>query len=180
MSDQHKPPVAPMDKDTLLRKALQLLAKRDYAAAEIEARLRPRSGSDEDLNWVLARLRDAGYVDDARVAVRKAKALREEALVGRRRAELDLERRKLEASAVHQGLSAAYQDVDEASLALRYLQEKLSRYLQNDALEDARQLQRAYGQLRRAGFRHGDVVRALRQYSRLAEEIDDVAQAADE
>ncbi|MCW5965528.1 MAG: RecX family transcriptional regulator [Bryobacterales bacterium] len=166
---------ARLGRDDLLDKALRLLGKQDYAHAEIEARLRPRAHAEADVSWVMAKLSEAGFLDDARVAGRKALQAREQRLVGRKRAEEDLRMRQLRESAVAEGIQSAYHGVDERDLALRFLREKLAGFLLGEKLEEPKQLQRAYGRLRRAGFAHADSVRALRKHSRLAMNLDEFA-----
>lgn len=180
MSDEAKPRKAPLEREALLAKSLKLLGSRDYARAELAGRLAARAVSGEDVDWVLAKLREAGYLDDTRLAARKALQAREEKLVGRRRAEEELRQRRVEEAAIARGLAPAYADTNEGELALRYLRERMTAFLRDEQLEDQKQLHRAYGRLRRAGFRHGDTVRALRQHSRLAAGLDELAEPDEE
>ena len=165
----------PLSRNALLEKALRLLGRQDYALAELEGRLKPRASTEDDVAWVIGKLREAGFIDDSRVALRRAMSARELRLVGRRRAEQELRQRCLENSAISRGIEAAYRGVEEEELALRYLREKLPTYLRDDKLEDRKVLQRAYGRLRRAGFTHGDSIRALRNHSLLAGSLDEFA-----
>lgn len=166
---------APLTRDELLEKALRLLGNQDYARAEIEARLRTRARVEADVAWAMSKLSEAGFLDDARVAGRKARQAREHRLIGRKRAEEELRIRKLEESAIAAGIDSAYAGVDEGDLALQFLREKLAGFLRGEKLEDPKQLQRAYGRLRRAGFTHADSVSALRKHSRLAMNLDEFA-----
>ncbi len=174
MDDAIKP-VNPLGREELLNKALRLLAQQDYARAEIEARLRLRAAAEADIEWVIAKLSESGFLDDARVAQRKALQAREQKLVGRRRAEDELRVRNIDESAITRGIGSAYEGVDEGELALKFLREKLRSFLEGERLEDLRHLQRAYGRLRRAGFAHAHAVAALRAHSRLAEGLDEFA-----
>lgn len=164
----------PLSREALLEKALRLLGQRDYAAAELRTRLEVRAGSEEDVVWVMERLHGVGFLNDASVAERRARSGKEQRLVGRRRVGQELAARLVEPAAIEQGLAAAYGDVDEGELALRFLREKLASFL-GGRLEDAKQLQRAYGRMRRAGFSHGATVRALREHSQLAGNMDELA-----
>lgn len=165
----------PLDRDQLMAKALKLLGQRDYAQAELQDRLNRRAASAEDVAWVLAQLQSANFVNDVYVAERRAVTGKEQRLVGRRRVAQEMAAQRLDPEAIEQGLSAAYDDVDEDQLALRFLREKLSPFLLDNKLEDAKQLQRAYGRLRRAGFPHASTIRALRQHSELAGSFDEMA-----
>jgi len=123
----------------------------------------------------LERLEGARFLDDGSVAERRARSGKEQRLVGRRRVEQELQARQVDPDAIREGVSAVYDDVDEDELARRFLQEKLRTFLASGKLEDPKELQRAYGRMRRAGFPHGSTVRALRQYSELAGNFDEMA-----
>ena len=48
--------------------AMAMLARRDYSAAQLRTKLAQRGQSADDIEAALARLREDGYLDDARVA----------------------------------------------------------------------------------------------------------------
>ena len=53
---------------SLRERALRLLARRDYAEAELRAKLAPHAGADDDLAAVIGQLASVGYVSDSRCA----------------------------------------------------------------------------------------------------------------
>lgn len=165
----------PLEREALLDKALRWLGQRDYAVAELKTRLASRAASEEDVAWVVERLEGAQFLDDGSVAERRARTGREQRLVGRRRVEQELQARQVDPDAIREGIASAYEDVDEEALALRFLREKLAGFLRGRKLEEPKELQRAYGKMRRAGFPHGAVVRALRRHSELAGGFDEMA-----
>lgn len=175
MMDSEKPMRAPLKREALLEKALRWLSQRDFSVAELKTRLKTCAGSEYDVEWVLERLEGARFLDDGSVAERRARSGKEQRLVGRRRVEQELQARQVDPDAIREGVSAVYDDVDEDELARRFLQEKLRTFLASGKLEDPKELQRAYGRMRRAGFPHGSTVRALRQYSELAGNFDEMA-----
>ncbi|MCU0227151.1 MAG: recombination regulator RecX [Bryobacterales bacterium] len=163
----------PLDRSQLLDKALRLLGTHDYARAEIQRRLQARAGDPADVNWVLDKLQEAGFLNDARVAEHKAILARDHRLLGQRRARQELRAKLLAPDAVEAAIQQIYQDTDEAELALQFLQRKSPGLLTGQQLEDPKLLQRAYGRLRRAGFSHAHATQALRRHSQLAASLDD-------
>jgi regulatory protein len=169
-----------LDASELLNYALKLLGSRDYAEKELRSRLSSRAAAEPDVDHVVARLRELGFLDESRFARVKAEDAASRRLVGRRRILLELEGREVESEVIERVVEEAYEGRDEAALALAHLETRLGSFLREGALEDERTLQRAYGRLRRAGFRHADVVTALRAHSRLAARMDEFAPDAEE
>ncbi|MCZ2154033.1 MAG: RecX family transcriptional regulator [Bryobacterales bacterium] len=163
----------------LLERALKLLSVRDYSEHELRARLEPREAAEGDVDQILTRLRDLGFLDESRFAARKAADAATRRLVGKRRVLQELEARELDPTTISQAVERAYEGADEDALALAHLEKHLAPMLREERLEDPRGLQRAYGRLRRAGFSHASSVGALRAHSRLAASLDDF-EAADE
>jgi regulatory protein len=60
---------------TALQDATKALARRDRSAADLTAYLERRGAPADEAAAAVARLRDAGYVDDARFAAARAEAL---------------------------------------------------------------------------------------------------------
>lgn len=173
----NKPPKPPrlLDRTQLLEKALRMLGTQDYARNEMRRRLQPRAADPADVPWVLGRLEESGFLNDARVAEQKAVLARDHRLLGQRRARQELRAKLLTPDAVEAAIQQTYQGTDEAALALQFLQRKSPGLLTGQQLEDPKQLQRAYGRLRRAGFSHAHATQALRRYSQLAANLDDFA-----
>lgn len=164
----------------LLNHALKLLGSRDYAEKELRTRLSSRAAVETDVDEVVARLRELGFLDESRFARGKAEDAASRRLVGKQRIALELESREVEREVIERVVEEAYEGRDETALALAHLETRLGSFLREGALEDERTLQRAYGRLRRAGFRHADVVTALRAHSRLAARMDEFAPDAEE
>jgi len=62
---------------TALEAAAKALARRDRSAADLTAYLERHGTTPEEAGDAVARLRDAGYVDDTRYAARRAEVLAE-------------------------------------------------------------------------------------------------------
>jgi SOS response regulatory protein OraA/RecX len=165
-------PRSPLGPEKLLEKALRLLSSRDYSVAELQTRLLRYAANADDVQRVLEQLRSVRFVDDRAVADRKSARAKEQ-LLGRRRVEQELLALQLEREIIAETVESHYEAVDEDSLALCHLEQKLASLLRAGQLEDPKHLQRAYGRLRRAGFGHTACVHALRRHSKLAEQMDD-------
>lgn len=179
MREDHPSAKKPLNPAELLERALKLLAARDYAERELRERLAARAGSEEEMDAVVARLRELGFLNESRFAERKAADAAGRRLVGRQRVARELEARELDPSVVAQAVDTAYAGRDETAMALAHLERKLSAMLSGNGLEEPRTLQRAYGRLRRAGFGHSASVTALRAHSRLAADLDEFAAGED-
>jgi len=66
-----------MDAASVLDAALRALARRDLTVVELEARLERAGFGAGDRERAVAYLREAGYLDDARVALERARRLAE-------------------------------------------------------------------------------------------------------
>jgi regulatory protein len=170
----------PFTASELMDYALKLLGARDYAEKELRSRLSSRAAAETDIDHAVARLRELGFLDESRFARGKAEDAASRRLVGKRRILGELEGREVEKEVIERAVEDAYEGRDEAALALAHLETRLRNFLREGALEDEKTLQRAYGRLRRAGFRHADVVAALRMHSRLAARLDEFAPDDDE
>lgn len=171
---------APLEASQLLDYALKLLGARDYAEKELRARLGSRAAAEADVDGVVARLRELGFLDESRFALWKAEDAASRRMVGKRRIRQELEGREIDKDAIDRAMESAYEGREEAAMALAHLETRLSTFLREGALEEERTLRRVYGRLRRAGFRHADAVSALRVHSRLAARMDDLAPDDDE
>ena len=132
---------------------LRLLTRRDYAAAELDERLRRKGAPDEVRAAALERLRELDLIDDARVAeaLVRAGAHRKGRLALRR----DLRQRGVDAAAVDAALRPLDDD-QQADAARGVLRKEGWRFASGDARKDRA---KAAGFLRRRGF-DGDAVGA--------------------
>lgn len=105
--------------------ALRLLTRRGYAEAELHGRLLDKGYSAADVDGVLARCRELGYLDDAHFAQQRALALLRNGRAVGRRACLDLRHRGIAAELAAAAVAAAEgehppQELLRAQLARRY------------------------------------------------------------
>lgn len=105
--------------------ALRLLTRRNYAEAELTARLLGKGYSAEETATALGRCRDLGYLDDAHFAQQRALALLRNGRAVGRRARLDLRQRGIDEDLAAAAVTAAEiehppQELLQAQLARRY------------------------------------------------------------
>ncbi len=103
---------------SLRDRALRLLARRDYAQAELRAKLAPHAGADDDLAALLGQLAESGFVSDTRCAEQVSR--RHQGKHGPLMIERDLRRRGIGHELINQVVAAARAtEFDEALAILR-------------------------------------------------------------
>lgn len=157
--------VSKLTQDKLYEYALRALGRRPHTSAELRAKLARRSAEEADVEDVIARLRDNGYVDDGLVAESHSEFRRDYALVGQKRVLDELRRRGVDSSTAERAVEGAYAEADEAGLARNFLRRKLGQDLKGAKVEGRRELNRLYGALARAGFEPHVIADALREVS---------------
>lgn len=145
-SDRH------WDEARTVRYLLSLLARRDYARAELEARLSRRGVPPTVAEAALARLAELDLLDDARVAEAYVRAHAQRK--GWRALDRDMARRGVGEDARAEALSALDEDQQEAT-ARAVLDKHAWRFASGDRPKDRA---KAASFLTRRGF-EGDVVR---------------------
>ena len=152
---------------------LAMLARRELSEARLRERLRRKDHGDEAVEAAVARLRQAGAVNDRRVAV---SAARTEAQIRSRGRGYVL--RKLEALGVPTEIAAdavdeVFGSLDESALLVRALSRRLRG--PSPSIRDQAHFRRLYQQLVRQGFQPSAVIAALKQRARRTEVPDDDA-----
>ncbi|HUX67951.1 MAG TPA: RecX family transcriptional regulator [Terriglobales bacterium] len=158
---------APLDADGLYEKAVRSLAQRGRSESELRRRLGPRAASAGALEAALARLRDHGYLDDARLAQSAAAHQKEGLRHGRARALRELQGRGLANELAQAAVAAAYAGENEDALLRAYVKKKRLR-----RPEELRQAASLYRKLRLAGFSAAACQRCLRAWRVEAEWVE--------
>jgi len=138
--------------DELYQYAVGALARRMRSVAELKRLLRPRVEADSEygrtlVGLVIRRLKDQGYLNDARYAAAYSSFRRDNERFGSRRVTTDLKAKGVHAEVIEQAVDAAYRQVDEEKLAREYLRRK-----RLAKPKDQKQAARIFRQLVRAGF----------------------------
>src|ERR1700741_1085382 len=98
-------------------RAVKLLAAKPRSIAELRERLlRGKNINEEDVETVIARLREYGYLNDERFAFSYASYKVKQKPVGRRRLERDLKFKKIDSSVANEALEMVYAETPEEQL----------------------------------------------------------------
>lgn len=132
--------------------AVGALGRRMRSVAELKRLLRPRVEADTEygqtlVELVIRRLKDQGYLNDARYAAAYSSFRRENEKFGRRRVITDLKIKGVHAEVIEKAVESVYGDVSDERLAREYLKRK--RLVKP---KDKKQSARIFRQLMRAGF----------------------------
>jgi regulatory protein len=138
--------------DDLYEYAVGALARRMRSVAELKRLLRPRVEAETEygqtlIELVIRKLKDQGYLNDARYAAAYSSFRRENEKFGRRRVITDLKIKGVHAEVIEKAVESVYGDVSDESLARQYLKRK--RLVKP---KDKKQSARIFRQLMRAGF----------------------------
>ncbi|MGH9519104.1 MAG: hypothetical protein ACRD2D_05615 [Terriglobales bacterium] len=148
-----------LDEEALYQKAVQALARRDRSEREMRQWLRPRAATAAAIEAVVARLRDHGYLNDARMAVHRAAYDAEVNRHGSERALRNLRARGVAAPLAAQAVAQSYRGRNENAQLRAYLRKK-----RIAAPHDPRRTAQVFRRLRLAGFSTAACTAALRAW----------------
>ncbi len=161
--------------DQLLNLALRALGGRAYSTGELRQKLLKRATGPEDVEAVLAKLKQSGYLDDQRFAEHYAAARLENQGLGKMRVLRDLRQRRVAGKLAEQVTDRTYQDTNEPELIKAFLERKYRGKKLGTFLADEKNLAGAYRRLVYAGFSSGASIKALKQYAKQAEALEELA-----
>lgn len=146
------------DADSLYQVAVKALARRARSIGEMRALLGRKKAAKQDIEAVLRRLKENGYLDDARFARSFITSRLENDRVGPRRVRHDLAARRVHPELAQKAIRAAYEEVDERALLRDYLRRKVRL---TKPPEKPSAVASLYRRLLRAGFASDTIVREL-------------------
>ena len=151
-------------RERVFQRAAKLLAARQRSVAELRERLLAgRGATTTNVEEVIARLREYGYLDDAKFAEAYASLRLRERPIGRRRLERDLSVKKVDKQTAGAALDEIFAATPEAELIDRAIAKRLRLRGRPQSREDARKL---FDHLLRQGFGFelvSEKVRSLRK-----------------
>ena len=167
-------PAKKLDVEGLLGYAARTLASRAQSSGELREKLKRRAERREDVDEVMRRLKDAGYLNDKRFAESFASWKRENGGVGKTRVLRDLMARRVAPALAKQTADAAYRQVDEIAMIEKFLERKYRGKDLGAMLTEEKNLASAYRKLRTAGFSLGNSIRVLKRYAAEAERLEEM------
>ena len=163
----------PLDKNGLIAYAAQALSARALTTSELREKLKRRAAEPSDIDDVLARLKESGYLNDQRFAESYASWRRDDGGFGKTRVLRDLMVRRVAPAVAKQASEAAFQGTDEVAMIEAFLQRKYRGKDLGALLQEQKHLASAYRKLRMSGFSTGNSIRVLKRYAEQAELLED-------
>jgi regulatory protein len=147
--------------------AVGALARRMRSVAELKRLLRNRVEADTEIGktlveLIVVRLKDQGYLNDAKYAAAFSSYRRDNEKFGRMRVVNDLKAKGVHGDVIEKAVSSVYDDVKEESLARAYLRRKRLQKPKDD--KDQKQAARIFRQLMRAGFGSKTIFTILKKW----------------
>jgi regulatory protein len=152
------------DESELYQYALGALARRMRSVAEMKRLLRQRVEMETEIGRTLVelvtrRLKDQGYLNDAKYAAAYSAFRRDNEKFGRRRVTTDLKVKGVVGEVLDKAIESAYAEVHEEKQAREYLRRKRVKKPQ-----DKKQAARVFRQLMRAGFGSKTIFKILKKW----------------
>jgi len=155
-----------LDATALWEYALRLLGRRAQSQSELRRKLATRAEREEDVDPLIDRLREYGYLDDARFAETFAGARLANDRLGKSRVLRDLRSKRVAPAVAEKAVREAYSGIDETVLIEEFAERRILRHGSGERLNDPKELASAYRKLVRAGFRAADILNVLRRLAR--------------
>jgi regulatory protein len=167
-----KRPPQPLDREKLLNVALRALGARAHSSGELREKLRRRAQNQDDVDAVLAKLKEAGYLNDRQFAEAYAAARLQDQGLGKMRVLRDLRQRRVAPQLAEQVTEQTYQKTNETDLIEEFLRRKYRGKQLATFLSEEKNLAAAFRRLRYAGFSAGQSIRVLKRFAAQPEVLD--------
>jgi regulatory protein len=150
--------------EELYEYAVGALARRMRTVAELKRLLRQKVKAETEfgktlVELIIRKLKDQGYLNDAKYAAAYSSFRRDNEKFGRLRVVTDLKVKGVHGDVIDQAVSAAFDEVNEEKQARAYLQRK-----RLAKPTDQKQSARIFRQLVRAGFRSKTIFTILKKW----------------
>ena len=152
--------------------ALKLLGGRAQSAGELREKLRRRAARADDVEEILSRLKEHRYLDDRRFAEGFAASRLANDRHGRARVIQDLRQHRVAPALAERTVKEVYRDVDEQALIEEWIRRKYRTAPREGLFAEDKDLAAAYRRLVRAGFRTGEIVKALKRFAKNPDLLD--------
>lgn len=159
----------------LFEYAVKSLGVRAQSSEELRTKLRRRASLASDVDSTITRLKEIGYLDDARFAQSYANARLENEGFGKTRVLNDLRQRRVTGNMADAAVQQTFEGKEEDALVDAFIQRRMPRVARGEKLKEQKDLAAAYRKLLRAGFSSGVALRALKKCALQPEVIDDIA-----
>jgi len=154
--------------------AIKILMRRAHSVSEMKKALIRRTADDDLIQKVIARLKQNGYIDDARYAKQFTRQRTEGRKQGKFRISRDLRARGVPDRHIDAALKEASETTDESAMVRQRIERKLRSY--RGAISE-KKMASLYSSLLRAGFSSDVVRRELKAMTK--EEVPDVEEGSE-
>ena len=161
-----------LDTERLWAYALKLMGGRAYSIGELRDKLGRRAERAGDIDEILRRLKDSGYLNDERFAEGFAAARLANDKFGSTRVIRDLRQRRVAPALAERTVHKLYADVNEQAMIEDWIRRKYRSASRDNLFATDKEMAAAFRRLVRAGFRSGDVLRTLKRFTRNPELLD--------
>jgi regulatory protein len=161
-----------LDAAALWEYALKVLAGHACSAGELREKLRRRAERAGDVDDVLARLKESGYLNDQRYAEGYAASRLSGEKFGRTRVIHDLRQHRVAPALAERTVEKVYRDVDEPALIEEWIRRKYRTAEREGLFAEKKDLASAYRRLVRAGFRSGEILKVLKRFAKNPDLLD--------
>ena len=163
--------------DELFAYSVKKLAGRASTIGELRTSLLARALESSDVEGVIARLKDYGYLNDAKFAESFASARLDNEGLGKSRVLRDLRQRRVAPDLAQRTVSKVYAGKDELVLIEEYIRRKYRTTDREGLFETDKELAAAYRRLIRAGFTSGNSIRVLKRFAANPDLLDEIENA---
>lgn len=152
--------------------AIRQLTARALSVGDLKAKLRQRAARVEDVDEVVAALKEAGALNDTRFAEHFSARRAVSGAYGKQRVMVELMKRRVAGKVAEKAVAEAFEGQDEVALIEGWLERKYRNQDLGALLQEPAKLAGVYRRLRQAGFATGPAVRVLKRFAAQAEELE--------
>jgi regulatory protein len=161
-----------LDSGKLLDYALRTLSGRAHSLGELREKLKRRAENADDIDGVMLKLKESGYLNDRRFAEGFASSKLSNQGFGRMRVLRDLRQKRVAPKLAEQVVEQTFRETDETQLVESWLERKYRGKPLSTLLSNPSTLATVFRRLRYAGFSASVSIRVLKRYAQAAEELE--------
>lgn len=169
----------PLDREGLMAYSARILSSRAQTISELRVKLKKRAAHAEDVDDVLGRLKELGYLNDERFAERFVDWHKDQEGLGKARVMRDLMARRVAPAVAKEAAESAYQKADEVAMIEKFLERKYRGKDLGTLLKEEKHLASAWRKLRLAGFSSGNAIRVLKRHAAEAERLEEMEESGE-
>jgi regulatory protein len=169
-----------LDRQGLIAYSARILSSRAQSISELSAKLKKRAAQAEDVDEVLARLKEMGYLNDERFAEKFVDWHKDQEGLGKARVMRDLMARRVAPAVAKKAAESAYEKADEIAMIEKFLERKYRGKDLGTLLKEEKHLASAFRKLRLAGFSAGNAIRVLKRHAAEAEKLEEMEEGGEE